>query len=185
MLANLVLKHRVEIHTSHLAGFENLQARERLADSIPLDLCAPTVRSILAGLGDCAVGSRQLTANGLGRRLRQAYRRLPAVSVDVGVAVAIALCVLVGVVLDAVSHALPQRQQEGLEAAAFSGVQPNPVESNVTAGVSAYKAGNHDGVIAFGGGSALDAGKLIAFMKDQRRPVWEADEATGARAAPP
>src|SRR5205823_11944275 len=46
----------------------------------------------------------------------------------------------------------------------------------VTAGVSAYKAGNHDGVIAFGGGSALDAGKLIAFMKGKSRPVWDFED---------
>src|SRR5215211_6152461 len=55
----------------------------------------------------------------------------------------------------------------------FAEVQPNPVESNLAAGIAAFKAGGHDGVVAFGGGSALDAGKLIAFMKDQTRSVFE------------
>src|SRR5690242_17270723 len=48
----------------------------------------------------------------------------------------------------------------GVSAKLFSDVQPNPVESNHAAGIAAYKAGGHDGVVAFGGGSALDAGKL-------------------------
>ena len=52
----------------------------------------------------------------------------------------------------------------GVRVTLFSDVQPNPVEANVAAGVAAFKAGGHDGVVAFGGGSALDAGKLIAFM---------------------
>jgi alcohol dehydrogenase class IV len=38
------------------------------------------------------------------------------------------------------------------------------------------KAGNHDGVVAFGGGSALDAGKVIAFMAGQTRPMWDFDD---------
>jgi alcohol dehydrogenase class IV len=58
----------------------------------------------------------------------------------------------------------------------FSEVKPNPVESNLTAGIAAYKTGKHDGVIAFGGGSALDLGKLIAFQAGQTRPVWDFED---------
>ena len=58
----------------------------------------------------------------------------------------------------------------------FSDVKPNPVESNLTAGIAAFKEGNHDGVIAFGGGSALDLGKLIAFQQAQTRPVWDFED---------
>jgi len=58
----------------------------------------------------------------------------------------------------------------------FSEVKPNPVESNLTAGIAAFKKGKHDGVIAFGGGSALDLGKLIAFQADQTRPVWDFED---------
>lgn len=60
--------------------------------------------------------------------------------------------------------------------ALFSGVRPNPVASGIEAGVAAFRAGGHDGVIAFGGGSALDSGKLIAFMAGQRLPVWEFED---------
>ncbi|RUV10688.1 iron-containing alcohol dehydrogenase, partial [Mesorhizobium sp. M7A.T.Ca.TU.009.01.3.1] len=58
----------------------------------------------------------------------------------------------------------------------FSEVRPNPVESNLTAGIAVFKKGKHDGVIAFGGGSALDLGKLIAFQAGQVRPVWDFED---------
>ena len=47
---------------------------------------------------------------------------------------------------------------------------------NVYAGLEALKAGGHDGVVAFGGGSALDAGKVIAFMAGQTRPMWDFED---------
>jgi alcohol dehydrogenase len=61
-------------------------------------------------------------------------------------------------------------------ATVFSDIKSNPVEANVTAGVEAFKRGGHDGVVAFGGGSALDVGKLIAFMAGQTRPVWDFED---------
>jgi alcohol dehydrogenase class IV len=64
----------------------------------------------------------------------------------------------------------------GVAAKLFSDVQPNPVEANLAAGIAAFNAGNHDGVVAFGGGSALDAGKLIAFMKGQTRSVFDFED---------
>ncbi|MET3791580.1 iron-containing alcohol dehydrogenase [Aquamicrobium terrae] len=58
----------------------------------------------------------------------------------------------------------------------FSDVKPNPVEANLTAGIEVFNKGGHDGVIAFGGGSALDLGKLIAFQAGQSRPVWDFED---------
>lgn len=58
----------------------------------------------------------------------------------------------------------------------FSDVDPNPNEKNLEAGVAAYNAGGHDGVIAFGGGSGLDLGKMVAFMAGQTRPVWDFED---------
>ncbi|MBL8584149.1 MAG: iron-containing alcohol dehydrogenase [Rhizobiaceae bacterium] len=58
----------------------------------------------------------------------------------------------------------------------FSDVRPNPVEANLNAGIAVFKAGKHDGVVAFGGGSALDLGKLIAFQAGQTRPVWDFED---------
>jgi alcohol dehydrogenase len=64
----------------------------------------------------------------------------------------------------------------GVSGQVFAEVQPNPVESNLAAGIAAYKAGGHDGVVAFGGGSALDAGKLIALMHGQTLSVFDLED---------
>ena len=64
----------------------------------------------------------------------------------------------------------------GCEAAVFSDVQPNPTEANVAAGLEVLRDGGHDGVVAFGGGSALDCGKVIAFMRGQTRPMWDFED---------
>src|SRR5262245_9824057 len=79
----------------------------------------------------------------------------------------------------------------GLPPRLFSDIKPNPVGANLAAGIEAYTAGNHDGVVAFGGGSALDAGKLIAFAAGQTRPIWDFEDvgdnwqrADGGRIAP-
>ncbi|NKB26035.1 MAG: iron-containing alcohol dehydrogenase [Rhodobacteraceae bacterium] len=64
----------------------------------------------------------------------------------------------------------------GLGRAKFSDVDPNPNEMNLDAGVKVYRKGGHDGVIAFGGGSGLDLGKMVAFMAGQTRPVWDFED---------
>ena len=64
----------------------------------------------------------------------------------------------------------------GLGRAIFADVDPNPNEKNAAAGVAAYKAGNHDGVVAFGGGSGLDLGKVVAFLAGQTRPIWDFED---------
>lgn len=46
----------------------------------------------------------------------------------------------------------------------FSNVHPNPIEQDVINGAEAYRAGQCDSVIAFGGGSALDAGKAVRLL---------------------
>jgi len=58
----------------------------------------------------------------------------------------------------------------------FSNIKGNPVGSNVEEGVKAFKNGNNDGVIAFGGGSGLDVGKAIAFMSAQTKPIWDFED---------
>ncbi|MCX8509302.1 MAG: iron-containing alcohol dehydrogenase [Rhodobacteraceae bacterium] len=66
----------------------------------------------------------------------------------------------------------------GLGRAVFSEVDPNPNEKNMMDGIAVYKAGGHDGVICFGGGSALDLGKMIALMAHQRADlsVWDLED---------
>lgn len=74
------------------------------------------------------------------------------------------------------ANALDRLETAGLGRAIFADVDPNPNEKNLAAGVAAFKAGGHDGVIAFGGGSGLDLGKLIAFQAGQSRPVWDFED---------
>lgn len=78
--------------------------------------------------------------------------------------------------LPVVTNAVALCTADGLGCAIFSDVQSNPVEANVTAGVEAYRRDDHDGVIAFGGGSALDTAKAIALMVGQSRPIWDFED---------
>jgi alcohol dehydrogenase class IV len=70
-------------------------------------------------------------------------------------------------------NAITKKALEISGAALFSEIKPNPTGANVEAGVKAYRDGKHDGVIAFGGGSGLDAAKAIALMVGQNRPIWD------------
>jgi len=72
--------------------------------------------------------------------------------------------------------ALAVMSANGLGEALFADVDPNPNENNLAAGIAAFHAGKHDGVIAFGGGSGLDLGKLIALMADQSVSVWDLED---------
>ena len=58
----------------------------------------------------------------------------------------------------------------------FSKFSGNPFGKNISEGVELYNKKNCDGVIAFGGGSALDVGKGIAFMCGQTRPLWDFED---------
>ena len=74
--------------------------------------------------------------------------------------------------------ALDVLDKAGMGRAVFSDVDPNPNEANMTAGIAVYLAGGHDGVICFGGGSALDLGKMIALMAHQKPglSVWDLED---------
>ena len=78
--------------------------------------------------------------------------------------------------LDITTRTLGICRDSGLEVGLFSDVRPNPVGANLDAGVAVMRSGDHDGVIAFGGGSALDVAKAIALMRGQDRPVWDFED---------
>lgn len=78
--------------------------------------------------------------------------------------------------LPMIGSALAGLKRAGLGETVFSDIQPNPIGRNVEEGVARYKASKCDGVIAFGGGSALDVGKTIALMVGQTRPVWDFED---------
>jgi alcohol dehydrogenase class IV len=78
--------------------------------------------------------------------------------------------------LPMIASAVAACRKAGLPCEVFADVQANPIEANVTAGVTLFKRNGHDGVIAFGGGSALDAGKAIALMVGQSRSIWDFED---------
>jgi alcohol dehydrogenase class IV len=79
--------------------------------------------------------------------------------------------------LPMIQQAIDSCAKAGLFCGLFSQVKSNPSSDNVTDGVLAYKKGQHDGVIAFGGGSALDAAKAVALMVGQELPLWDFEDA--------
>lgn len=78
--------------------------------------------------------------------------------------------------LPMIAQALERNRAAGVPTGVFSELRPNPIGKNVDAGLAVYRRGNHDGIIAFGGGSALDTGKTVAFMSGQKRPMWDFED---------
>jgi alcohol dehydrogenase class IV len=78
--------------------------------------------------------------------------------------------------LPMIADALMALRKAGLESSFFSDLRPNPVAANVASGLGVLRAAGHDGVIAWGGGSAIDTGKAIAFMAGQKRPLWDFED---------
>ena len=78
--------------------------------------------------------------------------------------------------MEITARALHVLEAAGLGRALFFEVDANPDELNLAAGIEAYRAGGHDGVVAFGGGSGIDLGKMVAFMAGQSRPVWDFED---------
>lgn len=52
-------------------------------------------------------------------------------------------------------------KENGVKYKVFDDVQPNPTIENVEAGKKMYQANKCDGILAFGGGSAIDCAKII------------------------
>ena len=75
-----------------------------------------------------------------------------------------------------VENALALCAAARMPAKPFSELTANPVGANVAEAVAAYRAGGHDGIIGFGGGSALDVAKAAALMAGQRRPIWDFED---------
>jgi alcohol dehydrogenase class IV len=78
--------------------------------------------------------------------------------------------------LDIVTSTTEVLSAGGVNFNIYSNVQGNPTGSNVTKGVNIFNGDQHDGVIAFGGGSAMDAAKAIAFMSGQSRSLWDFED---------
>jgi len=72
-----------------------------------------------------------------------------------------------------VLSAIEVNKKNSLPTEIFSDLKGNPLGSYVQNGVEKFKNGNHDGIIAFGGGSSLDVGKSILLQASLNRPLWD------------
>jgi alcohol dehydrogenase class IV len=78
--------------------------------------------------------------------------------------------------LNMISHILQNLKKKFNNLEIFSNFSGNPLGQNVDEGVKIYNKSNCDGVIAIGGGSAIDVGKAIAFMCGQERSIWDFED---------
>ena len=78
--------------------------------------------------------------------------------------------------LDMTNKILLNLKKEFSQITVFSDFSGNPFGENVEDGVKNYNLSKCDGVIAFGGGSAIDVGKAIAFMCGQKRAIWDFED---------
>jgi hypothetical protein len=104
-------------------------------------------------------------------------QELPALCLSLGMKNALLITDPGLSVMPIVTHALDSCEEAGLRCSVFSNIKANPTEKNVIDGVLDYRAGGYDGVIAFGGGSAIDAAKAVALMVGQKRPLWDFEDA--------
>lgn len=74
-----------------------------------------------------------------------------------------------------IGEALRSLEQAGLRADIFSDISPNPTDADVAKGRAAFRSGSHDGVIAIGGGSGMDAGKAISLVAANELDIWRFD----------
>ena len=72
--------------------------------------------------------------------------------------------------------ALDVLEAAGMGRSIYSDVDPNPSDGNLAAGLAMFREGGFDGVVAFGGGSGIDLGKMVAFMSGQTRPIWDFED---------
>lgn len=78
--------------------------------------------------------------------------------------------------MDVTTKTLDVLEMAGLGRAIYSEVDPNPTDKNAEAGITMFREGGFDGIIAFGGGSGLDLAKVIALMSGQSRPLWDFED---------
>ncbi|MBN9073337.1 MAG: iron-containing alcohol dehydrogenase [Rhizobiales bacterium] len=129
-------------------------AKQKAPDVYSADWSYPT--KIKFGAGRLAELGESCEALGLARPLLVTDRGLAATKI--------------------VERAKDALKAAGYGAEMFAEVEPDPTDHILEMGLAAFREGGHDGVVAIGGGSALDLGKTVAFMAHQTRPVWDFED---------
>ncbi len=81
--------------------------------------------------------------------------------------------------LEVFQKVLAQLKAAGLSPEVFSGIDKNPVKSNVLKGAEIYKAHKADAIVGFGGGASMDVARAIALCINHKRDLFDYDDATG------
>lgn len=115
--------------------------------------------TILFGEGSLTEAAKRIKAMGLKRPLIVTDQTL----VKVGIA-------------DEVKGVL---SSAGLECTMFADVHPNPIEDDVEKGAAVYRDAKCDSVVAVGGGSPMDAAKVIMLRVVHSEPLEIFDDAIG------
>ena len=75
--------------------------------------------------------------------------------------------------LNLIKDILYNLRKDGLEPQLYTNISPNPRDTEVLSGKLEYQNGNHDGVIAIGGGSGMDGGKAISLIANNEYDIWD------------
>lgn len=63
--------------------------------------------------------------------------------------------------------------ESNIESDLFFDISPNPKDNEIAKGCLQFQSGNHDAIIAIGGGSAMDGGKAICLTANNDLELWD------------
>ena len=77
--------------------------------------------------------------------------------------------------LEIIKSLINQLNSSGLKTDLFSAISPNPIGHEIYEGKAVYYNGQHDGIIAIGGGSGMDGGKAVSLIANNDDDLWKFD----------
>ncbi|HXH75994.1 MAG TPA: iron-containing alcohol dehydrogenase [Bacteriovoracaceae bacterium] len=104
----------------------------------------------------------------LGKHLADKGLKRPLIVTDPGL-----------VKLEVFQKVLGSLKAAGLTPEVFSGIDKNPVKSNVLKGADFYVSHKSDSIVGFGGGASMDVARAIALRINHTRDLFDYDDATG------
>jgi alcohol dehydrogenase class IV len=100
---------------------------------------------------------------------------LPSICVSAGMTNPLVVTDRGSATLPFIGRSIDALRGAGLQVDVFSGISPNPVGADISAGTEVFRHGGHDGVVAIGGGSGMDGGKAISLVANNGAPLWAFD----------
>jgi len=72
-----------------------------------------------------------------------------------------------------IENILTDLEDHQLKPGFFSNISPNPRDTEILEGKLIFNKGDHDGIIAIGGGSGMDGGKAISLVANNDYDIWD------------